>query len=53
MDTRDISVAIVGAGASGLAAAAALFDAGLKDVVVVEAADRIGGRQSGNSVVRR
>ena len=46
MDTRDISVAIVGAGASGLAAAAELFDAGLKDVVVVEAADRIGGRVS-------
>ena len=37
-------VAIVGAGVAGLAAATALRDMGLRDVVVLEARDRIGGR---------
>ena len=37
-------VVIVGAGIAGLAAATALRDMGLRDVVVLEARDRIGGR---------
>lgn len=41
--TRGGSVAVVGAGAAGLAAASALRAAG-QDVVLVEARDRIGGR---------
>ena len=35
---------VVGAGVAGLAAASELLDAGLDDVVVLEARDRIGGR---------
>ena len=41
---RARSVAIVGAGIAGLAAAAELRAAGLDNVVVLEARDRIGGR---------
>ncbi len=41
---RDQSVAIVGAGVAGLAAATELHATGLDDVVVLEARDRIGGR---------
>ena len=44
MEVKNVSVAVVGAGASGLASAAALFEAGVKDVIILEAADRIGGR---------
>ena len=44
MATANVSVAIIGAGASGLAAAATLFIAGLESVVVLEASNRIGGR---------
>jgi len=40
---READVAIIGAGAAGLAAARALIAAG-RSVVVLEAADRIGGR---------
>ena len=44
MATGNVTVAIIGAGASGLAAAATLYTSGLKSVVILEASDRIGGR---------
>ena len=37
-------VVIIGAGASGLAAASKLFKSGFKDVTILEASNRIGGR---------
>ncbi|PIA40518.1 hypothetical protein AQUCO_02500315v1 [Aquilegia coerulea] len=37
-------VIIVGAGMSGLSAAKTLSDAGIKDILILEATDRIGGR---------
>jgi spermine oxidase len=37
-------IVIIGAGAAGLAAASRLFKNGFKDVIVLEASDRIGGR---------
>lgn len=40
---RDTEVAVVGAGYAGLTAAAAIADAG-RDVLVLEARDRVGGR---------
>ena len=40
----DVSVAVVGAGASGLAAAMTLFMTGIQNVTILEASDRIGGR---------
>lgn len=43
MDTRTCDVVVVGAGASGLAAATALKAAGV-DCLVLEARDRVGGR---------
>ena len=44
MSADKVSVAIIGAGASGLAAAAALYNAGVKNAVILEASNRIGGR---------
>ena len=35
---------VIGGGASGLAAAARLVEGGVSDVVILEAADRLGGR---------
>ncbi|KAJ0980110.1 hypothetical protein J5N97_008365 [Dioscorea zingiberensis] len=38
------SVIVIGAGMSGISAAKTLSDAGIKDIVILEAGDRIGGR---------
>lgn len=43
-ELRMYTVAIVGGGVAGLAAAKTLVDAGVKDIVILEADDRIGGR---------
>ena len=44
LDARKLRVLIVGAGASGLAAASRLHQKGVTDFAVLEAANRIGGR---------
>lgn len=41
---KKINIAIIGAGASGIAAASRLLQGGINDFVVLEANDRIGGR---------
>ncbi|RRT46317.1 hypothetical protein B296_00046993 [Ensete ventricosum] len=38
------SVIIIGAGMSGISAAKTLSDAGVKDILILEATNRIGGR---------
>lgn len=49
-------VIVIGAGASGIAAATRLFERGIKNILVLEAENRIGGRvhtvdlPDGNSV---
>jgi len=40
----DVSVAVIGGGVTGLYAARKLLESGIKDVLVLEAADRVGGR---------
>ncbi|PFH36906.1 hypothetical protein BESB_033640 [Besnoitia besnoiti] len=47
---RDLKVAILGAGMSGISAARELRDAGVKSVVVYEARSRVGGRCCSASV---
>jgi len=37
-------VVIIGAGASGIAAATRLYENGIEDIIVLEAENRIGGR---------
>ena len=41
--TRDLSVAIIGAGMSGIAAAIKLREQGYRDIVIYEKAERLGG----------
>ena len=43
LSTRDLSVAIVGAGMSGIAAAIKLREQGYSDIVIYEKAGRLGG----------
>ena len=44
MSIQKIKVCIIGAGAAGLAATNKLINEGIKDVILIEAQDRIGGR---------
>ncbi|PIA40512.1 hypothetical protein AQUCO_02500313v1 [Aquilegia coerulea] len=44
VEARPPTVIIVGAGMSGISAAKTLSDAGIKDILILEATDRIGGR---------
>lgn len=44
MPNRKVQVVIVGAGLSGLAAAQRLYKFGIRDIVILEAQSRIGGR---------
>lgn len=41
---NETKIVIVGAGASGIAAASRLLQRGISDFVILEANDRIGGR---------
>lgn len=41
---REAQVVIVGAGLAGLAAAQRLYESGIRDVMVLDAQNRIGGR---------
>jgi monoamine oxidase len=41
---NELRVVVVGAGAAGVAAAARLMERGVKDVVILEAEERMGGR---------
>lgn len=41
---REAQVVIVGAGLAGLAAAQRLYESGIRDVIVLDAQNRIGGR---------
>lgn len=41
---READVVIVGCGLAGLAAAQSLHDSGIRDVIILDAQDRIGGR---------
>ena len=43
-DIKEQSVIVVGAGAAGLAAASRLRSAGVEDVTILEASNRLGGR---------
>lgn len=42
--TKRYSVIVIGAGISGISAAKQLADNGVKDILILEASDRIGGR---------
>lgn len=44
MNKSNVSIVIIGAGASGFATAVKLIENGFKNVVILEAEDRIGGR---------
>ena len=44
MSLQKIKVCVIGAGAAGLSATNKLLNEGIKDVLLVEAQDRIGGR---------
>ncbi|HEV3361976.1 MAG TPA: NAD(P)/FAD-dependent oxidoreductase [Pseudonocardiaceae bacterium] len=46
---RDVDVAVIGAGPSGVGAAITLRNAGFRDVVVLEKADRLGGTWRDNT----
>lgn len=43
-NTKSPRIVIVGAGASGIAAAAKLIENGLENLIILEAENRIGGR---------
>src|SRR5436309_8840435 len=49
MGSRPVSVAIVGAGFGGVAAAIALRRRGIEDITILERADRIGGTWRANT----
>ncbi|TGZ38464.1 Peroxisomal N(1)-acetyl-spermine/spermidine oxidase [Temnothorax longispinosus] len=49
---KETKIVIVGAGASGIAAASRLLKRGMSDFVILEAKDRIGGRINTKDFVR-